>query len=302
MPCRRQAAHPRSRGENYYPQRIVVKKIGLIPAHAGKTNLSSCGCTLRRAHPRSRGENAGSGLPGACAPGSSPLTRGKHPRLAVRRLPRRLIPAHAGKTRPPQRESPGPEAHPRSRGENSHWPDVNTGSGGSSPLTRGKPHTRGRRPHQPGLIPAHAGKTYRVKSDNVAGRAHPRSRGENSAAYPARPSLRGSSPLTRGKRILLLTSFDEGRLIPAHAGKTRPTGLQCSRLSAHPRSRGENRIRTMTRLMRRGSSPLTRGKPYKAQWYGRTLGLIPAHAGKTPSPSYTVAGHPAHPRSRGENT
>ena len=53
--------------------------------------------------------------------------------------------------------------------------------------------------------------------------------------------------------------------------------------------------------MQLGSSPLTRGKPFKGSRRGLGGGLIPAHAGKT----YLLLGAllvlGAHPRSRGEN-
>ena len=90
-------AHPRSRGENYNQQIIIYRELGsspltrgkrsklgqpftcarLIPAHAGKTPLSTIldgDCT---AHPRSRGENSASRPITRCKAGSSPLTRGK---------------------------------------------------------------------------------------------------------------------------------------------------------------------------------------------------------------------------------
>ena len=50
-----------------------------------------------------------------------------------------------------------------------------------------------------------------------------------------------------------------------------------------------------------GSSPLTRGKPVPPPCTPSVDGLIPAHAGKTPSGSPYAASSPAHPRSRGEN-
>ena len=50
-----------------------------------------------------------------------------------------------------------------------------------------------------------------------------------------------------------------------------------------------------------GSSPLTRGKRDDDGDEGRECGLIPAHAGKTPSALLYVRLPPAHPRSRGEN-
>ena len=53
--------------------------------------------------------------------------------------------------------------------------------------------------------------------------------------------------------------------------------------------------------MRSGSSPLTRGKPRELSIEEVAQGLIPAHAGKTPSPLPASQFGPAHPRSRGEN-
>ena len=50
-----------------------------------------------------------------------------------------------------------------------------------------------------------------------------------------------------------------------------------------------------------GSSPLTLGKPVPPPCTPSVDGLIPAHAGKTPSGSPYAASSPAHPRSRGEN-
>ena len=112
------AAHPRSRGENRgfpIPQErgggsspLTRGKRrrpherrgsrGLIPAHAGKTSSSCLAGGLRPAHPRSRGENIFSLMVWPPAPGSSPLTRGKHVAIVEGHLVAGLIPAHAGKT------------------------------------------------------------------------------------------------------------------------------------------------------------------------------------------------------------
>ena len=112
---------------------------------------------------------------------------------------------------------------------------------------------------------------------------------------------RGSSPLTRGKRVLGEGDSLSDGLIPAHAGKT------CSRRpletirGAHPRSRGENYPFRTRSSGQAGSSPLTRGKRGPDHRGFRRRGLIPAHAGKTRprGPGQRRAG--AHPRSRGEN-
>ena len=193
-------AHPRSRGENLSAVGSGLMAMG-SPAHAGKTGSHRRTGRWCRAHPRSRGENLHPLSPIRLTEGSSPLTRGKPHLSEVGGAFRRLIPAHAGKTRRRPHQSRPRTAHPRSRGENG--PDAPLGilRAGSSPLTRGKqaPTMIGRGP--PRLIPAHAGKT--------------------SAKIPTDDVGMGSSPLTRGKpagrgRWGLLVG-----LIPAHAGKTK---------------------------------------------------------------------------------
>ena len=152
---------------------------------------------------------------------------------------------------------------------------------GSSPLTRGKQALGGVQDAQGGLIPAHAGKTaISVSLPDQIG-AHPRSRGENRIiGLTFRLSL-GSSPLTRGKHSRHAGERHARGLIPAHAGKTTELTIGAINPGAHPRSRGENAGAACTGTPTEGSSPLTRGKPQQAALAVGTLGLIPAHAGKT---------------------
>ena len=152
---------------------------GLIPAHAGKTSSRSPRRSGRRAHPRSRGENCHAGGTQAARGGSSPLTRGKLSVTAELTVMVGLIPAHAGKTHAHRFNVFCIRAHPRSRGENLAVPYGVEIELGSSPLTRGKPDRRRRRPRRPGLIPAHAGKTSGCARSPGGSAAHPRSRGEN---------------------------------------------------------------------------------------------------------------------------
>ena len=90
-------AHPRSRGENVVLEnrfgmgegsspltrgklhRLCRDRLdlGLIPAHAGKTQLGRHVDSQVRAHPRSRGENLDVVSLYLIGVGSSPLTRGK---------------------------------------------------------------------------------------------------------------------------------------------------------------------------------------------------------------------------------
>ena len=235
------------------------------------------------------------------ASGSSPLTRGK-PCVGLGAFHRRgLIPAHAGKTGVCILAALVIAAHPRSRGENQSFFDLAVNGNGSSPLTRGKHDPPLSHRLDPGLIPAHAGKTWRRRAWRRPAPAHPRSRGENFCPHFTHLSSEGSSPLTRGKHTCIDYLLHRLRLIPAHAGKTsRPRqrrGLQ----RAHPRSRGENVGRWVGECETLGSSPLTRGKLTIACVVSRILGLIPAHAGKTIFVFVHHCNPRAHPRSRGEN-
>ena len=112
---------------------------------------------------------------------------------------------------------------------------------GSSPLTRGKHRHIERIGSDRRLIPAHAGKTFSQCSSALLSAAHPRSRGENGGGKVESTQGKGSSPLTRGKRVCLLNDLGQVRLIPAHAGKTPIFFSMAVWKSAHPRSRGENR-------------------------------------------------------------
>ena len=255
-----------------------------------------------RAHPRSRGENTRRPPATPISLGSSPLTRGKLPGGGPGSRGRRLIPAHAGKTSPCLRWRNRAWAHPRSRGENAWKLKGKAIVSGSSPLTRGK---RASHPHctrRPGLIPAHAGKTLDSANPHFRTRAHPRSRGENAVMnHPAAAAL-GSSPLTRGKHLVVNQAVPRRGLIPAHAGKTQIASTSGRSPGAHPRSRGENLGVARVGRGGLGSSPLTRGKHADDGAPVDSHGLIPAHAGKTPTSSASSTWTRAHPRSRGENS
>ena len=177
-----------------------LARLGLIPAHAGKTGRAEGHHGGRRAHPRSRGENASLGRGTALAAGSSPLTRGKRVLGEGDSLSDGLIPAHAGKTTSAPPRYCMAWAHPRSRGEN-----VSMAPLGDQGWW---------------LIPAHAGKTGNKTATAKQPQAHPRSRGENSLMPRMTLSPAGSSPLTRGKHGYAARRRRSDRLIPAHAGKT----------------------------------------------------------------------------------
>ena len=200
----------------------ALTAVGLIPTHAGKTTGSCL---------RSRSQL-----------GSSPLTRGKPLSPFAPTPTAGLIPTHAGKTREDGEGIEDRPAHPHSRGENHAASTAALNVSGSSPLTRGK--------HQVGtatvpaerLIPTHAGKTLGRSRRSFPRWAHPHSRGENVKRVLVGWVLSGSSPLTRGKLGAPHDERSPGRLIPTHAGKTRFRCLKHIWGTAHPHSRGENRL------------------------------------------------------------
>ena len=234
--------------------------------------------------------------------GSSPLTRGRRfTRVADCSMPG-LIPAHAGSTESFQSYPEPLTAHPRSRGVDAvAIPSVMV-SLGSSPLTRGRRHRGGRRRHRRGLIPAHAGSTGAQGDYLVAWAAHPRSRGVDRAITYAVRAPRGSSPLTRGRPSDHVRRSSSSRLIPAHAGSTRSLSSPKPGSSAHPRSRGVDRLRKVGLLPASGSSPLTRGRLPRPVHRRCRAGLIPAHAGSTRPVHRPLVSVSAHPRSRGVDT
>ena len=111
-------AHPRSRGENAASTAARKVSLGSSPLTRGKRRTPPARARARRAHPRSRGENSIDQLAGKTNDGSSPLTRGKLGTIRPQHSRRRLIPAHAGKTKQRRRTRRWMRAHPRSRGEN----------------------------------------------------------------------------------------------------------------------------------------------------------------------------------------
>ena len=198
----------------------------IIPAHAGNTLSISPGQRAAPDHPRACGEHlckAGLG-PEWC--GSSPRMRGT-PRIQDAPWPRRrIIPAHAGNTGQGNRNCLGLVDHPRACGEHTSSCQSKSFSGGSSPRMRGT-RDGGRSRHVVlRIIPAHAGNTCLDRIEITSRPDHPRACGEH-ACWP-REKLRcsGSSPRMRGTRCARILSPRHARIIPAHAGNTRPTSVK----------------------------------------------------------------------------
>ena len=154
---------------------------------------------------------------------------------------------------------------------------------GSSPLSRGI-RCLGEVSYRHGrIIPALAGNTSARASHPRASRDHPRSRGEYRASGGSEGKPPGSSPLSRGIRILNPGPSNRIRIIPALAGNTQPATRNRKIPQDHPRSRGEYTLILEQGFTVNGSSPLSRGIPPIPCSQMLHTRIIPALAGNTRS-------------------
>ncbi len=172
--------------------------------------------------------------------------------------------------------------------------------GGSPPLARG---THFRAPaeylvHR--LTPARAGNSFPHTGTGSVCAAHPRSRGELPFSRRAWEAAVGSPPLARGTHDRGRRLDAEGRLTPARARNSRPGGVACHAVTAHPRSRGELTDYARTTGIHLGSPPLARGTLGPGRRRPRGRRLTPARAGNSSGRPAASRLGPAHPRSRGE--
>ena len=154
--------------------------------------------------------------------------------------PRRITPAHAGKTHWQSSGAWQDADHPRACGENLLHLLYAVELGGSPPRMRGKPMFCRASASMGRITPAHAGKTYPHPLDSRSFADHPRACGENSGRPRGRARGLGSPPRMRGKQALSAYADAEQRITPAHAGKTGEKQVSSFSLADHPRACGEN--------------------------------------------------------------
>ena len=211
---------------------------GIIPARAGFKSTSPPIRPGSTDHPRSRGVYFSHLRPYSSNEGSSPLARGLPKACISITFQPRIIPARAGFTTMPLRPITSTPDHPRSRGVYDLGVGTKGIGSGSSPLARGLLSTHAPPRPEPGIIPARAGFTIQIVSQDGLTRDHPRSRGVYQATLRCDVAYGGSSPLARGLRVPIHPDRLERRIIPARAGFTAwPAARSCTSWD-HPRSRG----------------------------------------------------------------
>ena len=174
--------------------------VGIIPAYAGST-----------VKPTTRPW---------CRAGSSPHTRGALCRLLRDGRYPRIIPAYAGSTSVAHSGRASDSDHPRIRGEHRRRAGRGIVPFGSSPHTRGARWRGAPSEQHHRIIPAYAGSTALRKMRSMAGKDHPRIRGEHRTAPNRSPKRSGSSPHTRGALRDGRYPLRLSRIIPAYAGST----------------------------------------------------------------------------------
>ena len=179
--------------------------------------------------------------------GPSPLARGKPCRAKQAQVRHGTIPARAGETVCLTTLSAHTRDHPRSRGGNAGFIEVERSAEGPSPLARGKHYFYGAWDWYVRTIPARAGETPETCGFILSPTDHPRSRGGNVDSRMCAWWLRGPSPLARGKRIYRANTVEQFGTIPARAGETSGARSRWPTPRDHPRSRGGNTIVTLLR-------------------------------------------------------
>ena len=166
---------------------------------------------------------------------------------------------------------------------------------------RGTPGERVEHASYSGIIPAYAGNTYFALFCFWVCRDHPRVCGEHRSTRTIRCVPWGSSPRMRGTPSAVRGFRAPLWIIPAYAGNTILSHAVGRSTWDHPRVCGEHRSTLMVSWSAWGSSPRMRGTPVFIHSWIFMLGIIPAYAGNTKSPSTCWVTSRDHPRVCGEH-
>ena len=256
--------HPRACGAHHCTLLVYISMQGSSPrmrgSPAGEWYESRC----RQDHPRACGAHPMNQTIVNNIKGSSPRMRGSRHSKDASLLPEGIIPAHAGLTLCSTRFIIGQRDHPRACGAHLAERMGYKAVGGSSPRMRGSHNRHTTRSSGPGIIPAHAGLTWKHAPDTVERGDHPRACGAHVDYILSIIEKEGSSPRMRGSQaewsVLKiqhgiipahagLTRNQEGYtkcqwIIPAHAGLTNRDGATSPLKRDHPRACGAHRIRS----------------------------------------------------------
>ena len=152
------------------------------------------------------------------------------------------------------------------------------------------------------ITPAHAGKSPERRILQRPARDHPRPCGEKAHSRTSALAGRGSPPPMRGKEAADKVEPIRPRITPAHAGKSLQTCALVEYRKDHPRPCGEKHGVPSFLFTHLGSPPPMRGKVFKYASEIFSVGITPAHAGKSFIALRCLNPWEDHPRPCGEKT
>ena len=215
-------------------------------------------------------------------------------------IQKRITPACAGKSCPPQAPTFTRQDHPRVCGEK----PVNKSScsfrQGSPPRMQGEDIFPDGLPCAVRITPACAGKSGPAAWHRWACRDHPRMCGEKCPPGKFFFMTVGSPPRMRGKEVQGLLQDLVGGITPACAGKRGSGSLPRSCRRDHPRVCGEKPIFPSGAASTVGSPPRVWGKEENLAEDTLPTGITPAYAGKRPPAARWNSLAEDHPRVCGE--
>ena len=206
------------RGKGMY-FRIIILRLGITPAHAGKRGCKSVLLQADGDHPRACGEKGLKYIDFSCSSGSPPRMRGKEGQETSIDVVRGITPAHAGKSYNGLVCAACAWDHPRACGEKAKVGRSKWFAAGSPPRMRGKACPGSGQGAGQGITPAHAGKSFFSLPACGLSWDHPRACGEKDDLLSCSGFFRGSPPRMRGKAIQHQMGRTGTGITPAHAGK-----------------------------------------------------------------------------------
>ncbi len=157
----------------------IFASVGITPAYAGNTKLSTFSYPYSRDHPRLRGEHGFTAFTVKISLGSPPHTRGTRYLVIQLWSPAGITPAYAGNTKVYLKLCTVIQDHPRIRGEHQSLNTIKEPGPGSPPHTRGTPHPPKKTVALFRITPAYAGNTFWHSLKRIFVGDHPRIRGEH---------------------------------------------------------------------------------------------------------------------------
>ena len=198
----------------------IFASVGITPAYAGNTKLSTFSYPYSRDHPRIRGEHGFTAFTVKISLGSPPHTRGTRYLVIQLWSPAGITPAYAGNTASVQLSLSNTQDHPRLRGEHPVFYCTNWDAEGSPPLTRGTLNNTASQFCGYRITPAYAGNTKVYLKLCTVIQDHPRLRGEHLFHCFVPFYYLGSPPLTRGTLMPMAQFPAYAGITPAYAGNT----------------------------------------------------------------------------------